>query len=341
MRFPMTYLALALALVLVITGLAVFTTIKAREIEKHHPPAGTFIAIGDMRMHAVHVPAGPQADLPPIVFLHGASGNLRDQMLAFRGALEGRAELLFVDRPGHGYSERGGKANDFPDGQARSIALLMDELGIKDAIIVAHSFGSAIAASFALDHPERTRGLVFLAPATHPWPGGVAWYYGVARAPLIGPIFTRLVSLPVGLGRVASGSRCVFAPNPMPADYAEITGPALVLRPRAFRANAIDVANLHDYVSRTAPRYNEIQAPTVIITGDSDDIVFADIHSRGLARDITGAELLWIANLGHKPDYVARDLAIAAIENVAGGSNDLQAMARALEERIAGDDETC
>ena len=71
------------------------------------------IDVGGLRMNSVFVPSGANADLPPIVFIHGASGNLRDQMHAFRPKLEGRADLLFLDRPGHGYSERGGlqKAN--------------------------------------------------------------------------------------------------------------------------------------------------------------------------------------------------------------------------------------
>ena len=55
----------------------------------------------------VHVPAPARPTLPPIVFIHGASANLQDQMVPLRPLLEGRAELLFFDRPGHGWSERG------------------------------------------------------------------------------------------------------------------------------------------------------------------------------------------------------------------------------------------
>lgn len=126
------------------------------------------IDVGGFRLNSVLVPASDKADLPPLVFIHGASGNLRDQMHAFRSKLEGRATLLFLDRPGHGYSERGGPENAWPDGQANAIAHLMEKRGIDRAIIVAHSFGGAIAASFALEHPEKTAGLLFLAPATHP-----------------------------------------------------------------------------------------------------------------------------------------------------------------------------
>ncbi len=333
-------LHLLVLLVVVAALLFGYTRWQTGRIEALYPPVGSFVELDGYRMHVVHE-AAEGGDLPPIVFLHGASGNLRDQLTAFRQPLMGRAELLFVDRPGHGYSERGGPENAYPDGQARAVAAVMDKLGIERAIISAHSFGAAIAASFALQFPEKTAGLLFLAPATHAWPGGVAWYYGVARSSFTGAAFTSLVSLPVGMGRVASGTRCVFAPNPMPADYAEETAPALVLRPSAFRYNATDVANLNAYVKGASRQYPDIDAPTIIITGTRDDVVAPEIHSRGLERDIADAKLIRIANMGHKPDYVANDLAVAAIEVLAGMERDLDGLADAVEARVADDDEKC
>jgi len=328
-------------ILLLAAGFAIWTRIKTREIESLYPPIGEMIDVGGYSLHAVHVPRPATADLPPLVFIHGASGNLRDQMIPFRPAFEGRAEMLFIDRPGHGWSDRGGAANDTPDGQAAAIADAMRAKGISSAIIIGHSFGGAIAASFALGHPEMTAGLVFLAPATHAWPGGIAWYYGLTRIPLIGPLFANTLALPAGLTRIESGSACVFAPNPLPKDYIAETAPALVLRPNAFRNNAIDVSNLKPYVTRVAPRYTEIKAPAVVVTGDSDSVVLAHIHSEGLARDIEGAELIWIRNLGHKPDYVTTDLAVRAIEKVAGIEVDLKAAAARAETSLASDAATC
>ncbi len=156
--------------------------------------------------------------------------------------------------------------------------------------------------------------------------------------PVVGWVFAHAVATPVGLMLLDQISAAVFTPNHPPADYVAKTAPQLVLRPDTFRNNATDIANLLDYVTRIAPRYQEITAPTVIITGDSDNIVLADIHSRGLARDIKGSELVWIAHLGHKPDYLATDVAVAAIEKVAGKDRDLQMLARRAGARLA--DET-
>jgi pimeloyl-ACP methyl ester carboxylesterase len=328
----MLFLLSALLLPAVAIG---YSALQSRSIERRFPNIGELTDIGGLRLNAVHLRRLPDGDLPPIVFLHGASGNLRDQFAAFAKPLEGRADLLFVDRPGHGYSERGGPENALPSGQAEAIARLMEKRGIPRAIIVGHSFGGAIAAAFAVRHPEKTAGLLFLAPATHPWPGGVDWYYRLAARPILGRLFSHSLVIPLGLRRLERVTHNVFHPNPRPAAYVETTAPALVLRPGTFRNNAEDVASLHAYVAREAPRYREITAPTVIITGDSDDIVLEELHSRGLERDIPGAELITIRNLGHKPDYVATDVAIAAIERLAGLPRDLNAVARRAEARIA------
>jgi pimeloyl-ACP methyl ester carboxylesterase len=181
-------------------------------------------------------------------------------------------------------------------------------------------------------------GLVLLSSATHPWPGGgTSWYYSLTALPLVGPVFAATLAQPAGTLRLTQATECVFAPNKVPDGYTDKAAISLVLRPSTFRANAVDVAGLYQHTLETAQRYPEIKAPTVVISGDRDTVVDEEIHSTGLARDIEGAELVWVKNLGHKPDWIAPELVVAAIENVAGGRNDLQAMARQAELRIAAD----
>ena len=327
-----TALAIIAGLVLVLAGT---TRIGVWLIEKRNPPTGKFLTVRDTRMHYVHVPA-ENPSLPPVVFIHGASGNLLDQMLPIRGELQGKAEMLFLDRPGHGWSRRG-PDNATPDKQAHTIAALMHEVGIDKAIIVGHSFGGGVTATFALEHPEKTLGLVFLSAASHPWPGGgTSWYYDLTATPVIGYLFSETLSLPAGWLRMTAATDCVFAPNPVPDGYNQDAAIELVLRPSAFRSNAVDVKSLFPHVSKVASRYGEIKAPTVVISGDSDTVVYEEIHSVGLERDIPGAELIWIKNLGHKPDWTAPDLVAAAVAKVAGEDVDLNALAAAVEARIAG-----
>ena len=327
--------AFLLALILILVGV---TRVGSWLIERRYPPIGEFADINGARIHYVHIPAPANADLPPIVFIHGASANLLDQMLPLRPLLEGRAEMLFFDRPGFGWSGRGPGNNEDPSAQAATIAALMDRLGIKKAIIVGHSFGGVVTAAFGREHADKTLGLVFLAPATHPWPGGAtSWYYDLTTIPVIGRLFSETLTYPAGTLQMADATTCVFSPNKVPDNYLNTAAIPLVLRPPAFRANATDVAGLYAYALGAAPHYNQITAPTVVISGDRDKVVYAHIHSVGLVRDIEGAELVWVHNLGHKPDWIAADLVVGAIEKVAGKDVDLEAMARTVEARIAGD----
>ncbi|TIN30037.1 MAG: alpha/beta hydrolase [Mesorhizobium sp.] len=328
-------LAFLMALVFSLVGV---TRVGSWLIERRNPPIGEFADINGARIHYVHVPAPANAELPPIVFIHGASANLRDQMLPLRPLLQGRAEMLFFDRPGHGWSGRGPGNNEDPSAQANTIAALMDRLGIKKAVIVGHSFGGVVTSTFGREHPDRTLGLVFLAPATHPWPGGAtSWYYDLTKMPVVGWLFSETLTYPAGALQMADATTCVFSPNKVPDNYLGTASIPLVLRPTAFRANATDVAGLYRYALGAAPHYAGIKVPTMVISGDRDKVVYAQVHSVGLVRDIAGAELVWVHNLGHKPDWIAPDLVVGAIEKVAGKEIDLQAMAKAVEARIAGD----
>lgn len=295
------------------------------------------IDVGGFQMNSVLLPAKKGASLPPIVFIHGASTSLYDPMYAFREALEGKATLLFVDRPGHGRSDVGPRANVLPDAQADAIANLMKKRGIRKAIIVGHSFGGAITAAFALRHRDMVEGLVFLSPALYPWPGGVSWYYDAARAPVAGVLFSTLIAPAAGAIAIDGAVKSVFAPNPKPSDYIGKTRAYQALRPVAFRHNAQEVGGLNAWAKTASPSFRDIKAPTVIIAGDADNVVSTEIHSRHLARDVRGAELIVVHNLGHKSDYVARDLAIAAIEKIAGKKRNLKSIAKTLEARIAND----
>ncbi|MQY46053.1 alpha/beta fold hydrolase [Rhizobiales bacterium RZME27] len=302
-------------------------------------PRPVRLDVGGVKLNSILINAGRKADLPPIVFIHGASTSLYDPMFSFRAKLEGRADLLFVDRPGHGASDAGNPQMILPDEQADTIARLMKKRGIGKAIIVGHSFGGAIAAALAVRHPENVAGLVFLSPAVYPWEGGVAWYYGAAAVPVTGSLFSTFVAPPVGLLAIDRATKAVFWPNQRPANYVGKTGAVQALRPAAFRHNAMEVAGLSNWAKTASLQYKSIRAPTVIITGDADKIVSPDVHARHLSRDVSGATLVVVRNLGHKSDYVASDLAIEAIKKVAGYKSNLAAVRKTIEKRIAVDGE--
>ena len=327
-------LGLAAIIALGLLACAIVTIVMSGRIDKRYPPIGSFIEVNGTRLH--YVDEGPK-DAPAVLLIHGASSNMRDMLIPARKSLGGKYRLIAVDRPGHGWSERG-LFSATPDAQARTLADFLDAIKVDRAVVFGHSFGSVLATAMAVERPEKVLGLLVASPATHPWPSGKTnWYNHFARVPVIGWLFTRTLALPAGLGRIAPATDCVFAPNQVPATYLNDAGIELVMVPRRFMNNSEDLTGLHAHATAFQQRYKEIKAPTIVITGDHDTVVSPKIHAQQLAAAIPGARLFMVKNVGHKPDYALSDLVAAAIETLAGNPKDLNAIAAAAEQRLAGD----
>jgi len=310
-------------LAFVVLALAFFTRWQARRIERRHPPLGRLVEIDGGLIHVVEgSPEGSERGA--VVLLHGASGNQADMTLALQAPLVALGfRVLSIDRPGHGWSSRiSGRRAASPSRQARLVRAALAQMGVAGAIVVGHSFAGVVALAMALEAAEFTRALVLVAPVSHPWPGGVDWRYRLSARAGVGWAFRQFIVLPIGLLLLPSGVRSVFEPNETPADYQRATGLALMLRPKQYKANAEDVVDLKPYVIEQARRYGEIKAPTEIVTGDRDGVVYTHIHSIGCARDIGEAVLTTLSGVGHAPHHSATQAVIAAI---------LSAERRALE----------
>jgi pimeloyl-ACP methyl ester carboxylesterase len=307
----------AAALAALVLALFLFTLVETRRIERRFPPVGELVETGEGAIHVVErAPSGRERGA--VALVHGASGNFADMSVALADRLAALGFRVFsVDRPGYGWSARlSAPAASSPERQARTLREALARRGVARAVVVVHSLAGVLGLAMALNAPEFVRGLVLVAPVSHPWPGGVAWYYTLAASRALGPLFCRLIVLPAGLAVMRAGVRGVFDPNPAPPDYIGKTRLPLVLRPRNFKANAEDVVDAEAYVAALSPRYGAISAPTAVVTGDSDGIVYAAIHSAGCARDIPGATLTTLAGVGHSPHHSAPESVVAAILEV-------------------------
>src|SRR5579863_9206755 len=129
---------------------AIVTVIGTWLIERAHPPRGRFVDVGGLRQHVVEL--GADGGMP-IVLLHGAGCNLEDMRLSLGDRLAARHRIILIDRAGLGWSERRGRNGSSPAYQAAVLRELLDRLGVARAVIVGHSWGGALALTFALDHP--------------------------------------------------------------------------------------------------------------------------------------------------------------------------------------------
>jgi pimeloyl-ACP methyl ester carboxylesterase len=304
--------------VIVAAALALFTQVCVLVIERLYPPSGMMIDVAGARLHVVDLaPANGDLSLPPAVLIHGASANL-EALRELGQAISKTRRVILIDRPGHGWSTRNSLADSTPAAQATMISQALQKIGAGTAIIVAHSWAGALGAAMALDHPAQVSGLVLLAPVTHPWETGVAWYHHVAVAPALGWLFANTIEMPIGLMMMAPGARAAFAPQSMPAGYVGQTRIPLLLRPSEFRANGADMVTLRDAVEAMVPRYPLIAVPTIVLHGDigSDQTVSIDIHSRPFVAAVPGAELKELKGFGHILPTVAIGEIVAAVDKV-------------------------
>ena len=297
--------------------LALYTELRRRRINARYQPAGTLGFVDCAHVHYVHSrPSAASEDAPRLLFIHGASGNLLDLRFAFASHFADTHEMLFVDRPGLGFSERNLPPEASPRDQARRIAALLERLDFGPAVVIGHSFGASVAAALALEAPDRVKGLVFLAPATHPWNGGVAWYYRLAAMPVVGELFCRTLALPAAERLAPASMRHVFAPAAVPEGYDAAIGVDLLFRPGSFRSNAMDLAAFNRHLAEQSRYYGNITQPALAITGDQDTVVWPSIHSKGLERDLPNCRLIELPGAGHMPQHSHTEEIVALIRGL-------------------------
>lgn len=116
--------------------------------------------------HAIQVGRAGEGDATPVVLLHGYSGDMNNWLFNLE-PLAAKAPVIALDLPGHG-----GSTKDVGEGSlaslAASVTATLDALGVKQAHLIGHSLGAAVAARLAADDPERAASLTLICPAALP-----------------------------------------------------------------------------------------------------------------------------------------------------------------------------
>lgn len=96
----------------------------------------------------------------PVVMLHGYSDSWRSYELLLAELPASIHAFAFTQR-GHGDADKPAQGYRPEDFSADLLAFL-DAVGLDEAVVIGHSGGSYAAQWFAVDHPERTLGIVLI-----------------------------------------------------------------------------------------------------------------------------------------------------------------------------------
>jgi pimeloyl-ACP methyl ester carboxylesterase len=311
------YLALV---VVVIVGLTQWrAAAREAQAERDNPPAGAFVTVNGTRVHYRIAGSGPD-----LVLLHGAGGNLNEFTMGFSERLQDRYRVIKFDRPGMGYTDRpdghGGawnSAEESPMDQAALLQAAADQIGVRNPIVMGHSFGGIVALAWGLHRPDETAALVLVSAVAEPWPGDLGWTYTVNGTSWGGALLVPLITAFVPDSVVNDSIRPIFAPQDPPAGYAKMLGVGLSLRRGSTRANAQQVNASRPHVVEMQKQYGTLTMPIEAVHGDADTTVPLDIHARVLMGDVPDGVLTVLKGQGHMPQQTAPDEVVAAIDRAA------------------------
>lgn len=286
---------LILILLIAAGALALFSWYIARKVERAFP-ASEWLEVDGERIHYRALGEGPA-----IVMVHGLAGQLRNFAYLPLEDLARRHRVILVDRPGSGLSPRRDEGKAGIGAQARLVAGFIRALRLpQPPLLVGHSLGGAISLAVALQDPDCIAGLALIAPLTHEVKDVPAPFRALAiRSRLLRRLFGRVLAVPLGILAARQTLALVFAPEPVPADFAVRGGGLLGLRPSAFEAASQDMNGVeHDLPAQQA-RYGEIARPVHILYGEGDEVLHWRVHGEALAAKLPQARLRTVPGAGH------------------------------------------
>jgi 3-oxoadipate enol-lactonase len=119
-------------------------------------------AVGDIEIYYER-----QGEGPPLLFISGTGGDLRNKPNVFDGPFAKAFDLMAYDQRGLGQTSKPDAPYAMAD-YADDAARLMDQVGWESALVVGVSFGGMVAQELVLRHPGKVRRLVLACTS----PGG-------------------------------------------------------------------------------------------------------------------------------------------------------------------------
>ena len=248
---------------------------------------------------------------PALVLLH----TLRTQLDMFQKVipeLAKRFRVYALDYPGHGYSDIP-KTEYSSEFFVTAVARFLDQLDIRDAVIVGESIGGTIALVLAARRNPRVRSVVAINPYDYDRGRGLRrssglanLIFGLNNVPILGATVTRLRQYPI-VKRVFEGGvyRKAALPSPLARALYQVGD-----RRGHYRAFMSLVRHWPEW-ERARVEYANIDRPTLLVYGDHD---WSRVEEREADRQaIPGTGMRVIGNAGH---FLSLDAPAEAVQAI-------------------------
>jgi pimeloyl-ACP methyl ester carboxylesterase len=265
---------------------------KCREVV-FHSEHSYFVDVDGIRVH--YQQAGDE-HAPAMVLIHGFASSTLVWSQVFLKLAEAGYRVIALDMLGYGYSAKPRNGEYTIAGQAKLLVRLLDRLGIPRAIFVGSSYGGAVAATCALDHPARVEKLILVGAVNNNRP------LGFTLMRLFGsPVFGDVVSpLLIGSRRLLRRRmKGVYDRHSWVLDERRVDARHLPLRAAGTQRAIIRTVRGWD-AERISRDAHLIKQPTLLLWGENDlEIPLAD--GERLHAEIAGSRLVVFLNCGHLP----------------------------------------
>ena len=265
---------------------------KCRDVV-FHSEHSCFIDVDGIRVH--YQEAGDR-HAPAMVLIHGFASSTLVWSNVFLKLAEAGYRVIALDMLGYGYSAKPRNGEYTIAGQAKLLARLLDHLGIPRAIFVGSSYGGAVAATCALDYPDRVEKLILVGAVNNnrPLEFTLMRLFG---APVFGDVVSPLL---IGSRRLLRRRmKRVYDQHSWVLDEKRVDARHLPLRAAGTQRAIIRTVRGWD-AERISRDAHLITQPTLLLWGENDlEIPLAD--GERLHAEIPGSRLIVLLNCGHLP----------------------------------------
>jgi pimeloyl-ACP methyl ester carboxylesterase len=301
-------------LILLAIGNVVFSVVA----ERRNPPIGTFTECDGVRLHYLER-GDPTA--PCVVLFHGNGSMIQDFTISgLVDLLARRNRVLCFDRPGFGYSQRSRSRVWTATAQAALFVKALNHLGVRNPVLLGHSWGTLVAIALALQNDYPIRGLVLASGYYFPTWRWDVWMMSGPAIPVLGDLVRYTIGPILSWAILPMAFRKLFAPRSVPRDFKTRFPVSLTLRPKQLRAAAEESAFLIPTAARFQSYYPSIRCPVRIFHGAADQLIEAE-QARYLQRALRGSVLHLVEDAGHMVTYADGAAMTEAVDTLAGTSS--------------------